>query len=183
MPRFPKSDDVIFEQPLTIIKYATHYPHLHLNLMAAPLLPLTGTLLPRGSFGNGLHEPGAAHTLEDHIVTTCNILCAHLGGKYFLSHNFKTINMIVDIQHLQNQQLHQQIAKLANNLGQLHHRQINKGNKQANNEEKQRNKQTTIAKNTHWHLHRGPTAFSALDTPTADQLEISRFFYFLVLIV
>ena len=46
-----------------------------------------------------------------------------------------------------------------------------------------RNKQTTIAKNTHWHLHRGPTAFSALDTPTADQLEISRFFYFLVLIV
>ena len=110
--------------------------------MAAPLLPLTGTLLPRGNFGNGLHEPGAAHTLEDHIVTTCNILCAHLGGKYFLSHNFKTINMIVDIQ--QNQQLQQQIAKLANNLGQLHHRQINKGNKQANNEEKTKaNKQTT----------------------------------------
>ena len=158
--------------------------------MAAPLLPLTGTLLPRGNFGNGLHEPGAAHTLEDHIVTTCNILCAHLGGKYFLSHNFKTINMIVDIQ--QNQQLQQQIAKLANNLGQLHHRQINKGNKQAKNEAKTKtnkqkkqtnNKQTTIAKNTHRHLHRGPTAFSALDTPTADQLEISRFLYFLVLIV
>ena len=88
--------------------------------------------------------------------------------------------MIVDIQ--QNQQLQQQIAKLANNLGQLHHRQINKGNKQANNEKKNY-KQTTIAKNTHWHLHRGPTAFSALDTPTADQLEISRFLYFLVLIV
>ena len=54
--------------------------------------------------------------------------------------------MIVDIQ--QNQQLQQQIAKLANNLGQLHHRQINKGNKQANNKKKQkqtnkRNKQTT----------------------------------------
>ena len=95
--------------------------------MAAPLLPLTGTLLPRGNFGKGLHEPGAAHTLEDYIVTISNILCAHLGGKYFLSHNFKTINMIVDIQ--QNQQLQQQIAKLANNLGQLHHRQINKGNK------------------------------------------------------
>ena len=107
--------------------------------MAAPLLPLTGTLLPRGSFGKGLHEPGAAHTLEDHTVTICNILCAHLGGKYFLSYNFKTINMIVDIQ--QNQQLQQQIAKLANNLGQL-----NKGNKQANNEKKQTketNKQQT----------------------------------------
>ena len=52
--------------------------------------------------------------------------------------------MIVNIQHLQNQQLQQQIAKLANNLGQLHHRQINKGNKQANNEEKTKaNKQTT----------------------------------------
>ena len=107
--------------------------------MAAPLLPLTGTLLPRGNFGNGLHEPGAAHTLEDYIVTISNILCAHLGGKYFLSHNFKTINMIVDIQ--QNQQLQQQIAKLANNLGQLHHREIKKGNKQANNEKKETNKQ------------------------------------------
>ena len=109
--------------------------------MAAPLLPLTGTLLPRGNFGNGLHEPGAAQTLEDHIVTICNILCAHLGGKYFLSYNFETINMIVDIQHLQNQQLHQQIAKLANNLGQLHHRQINKGNKQANKQKTKTNKQ------------------------------------------
>ena len=109
--------------------------------MAAPLLPLTGTLLPRGNFGNGLHEPGAAHTLEDYIVTISNILCAHLGGKYFLSHNFKTINMIVNIQNLQNQQLQQQIAKLANNLGQLHHREIKKGNKQANNEKKETNKQ------------------------------------------